>query len=59
MLCKWEGQQLRISEKLMTRYKNMNLTRKMLLVYFIFAGFFLVVTVLTFQITMEEMEERL
>ena len=59
MLCKWEGQQLRISEKLMTRYKNMNLTRKMLLVYFIFAGFFLVVTVLTFQITMEAFEERL
>lgn len=59
MPCKWEGQQLRISEKLMTRYKNMNLTRKMLLVYFIFAGFFLVVTVLTFQITMEAFEERL
>lgn len=50
---------MRISEKLMTRYKNMNLTRKMLLVYFIFAGFFLVVTILTFQITMQAFEERL
>lgn len=44
---------MRISEKLMTKYKNMNLTRKMLLVYFGFAGIFLVVAVIAFQISME------
>ena len=43
---------MRISEKLMTKYKNMNLTRKMLLVYFGFAGVFLVVAVIAFQISM-------
>ena len=50
---------MRISEKLMTKYKNMNLTRKMLLVYFGFAGIFLVVAVIAFQISMEAFEKRL
>lgn len=50
---------MRISEKFMTKYKNMNLTRKMLLVYFGFAGIFLVVAVIAFQISMEAFEKRL
>ena len=50
---------MRISEKFMTKYKNMNLTRKMLLVYFGFAGVFLVVAVIAFQISMEAFEKRL
>ena len=43
----------------MTKYKNMSLTRKMLLVYFGFAGIFLVVAVIAFQISMEAFEKRL
>ena len=50
---------MRISEKLMAKYKNMNLTRKMLLVYFAFAGVFLIVSVSAFQISMEAFEKRL
>ena len=50
---------MRISEKFMTKYKNMSLTRKMLLVYFGFAGIFLVVAVTAFQISMEAFEKRL
>ena len=48
---------MRISEKLMAKYKNMNLTRKMLLVYFAFAGVFLIVSVSAFQISMEAFEK--
>ena len=47
---------MHISEKFMTKYKNMSLTRKMLLVYFGFAGIFLVVAVIAFQISMEAFE---
>ena len=50
---------MRIYENFMTKYKNMNLTRKMLLVYFVFAGVFLVVAVFAFQISMEAFEKRL
>lgn len=45
--------------KLRAAYKNMNLTKKMLLVYFIFAFFFLVVSVSAFQVSAEVFEEKL
>ncbi len=50
---------MHLSKKLASEYKNMSLTRKILLVYLIFAGFFLVVSVSAFQISLEAFEKKL
>ena len=44
---------------LMAKYKNMKLTKKMLLIYFIFAGLFFAVAILAFQISTDIFERKL
>lgn len=50
---------VRMNGQIRERYKNMKLTKKMLLIYFIFAGFFFAVAILAFQISTDIFERKL
>lgn len=50
---------MKLTEELKTRFKDTTLTKKMLLVYAIFTGFFFVVSIIAFQMSTEVFEEKL
>lgn len=50
---------MKLREEIKTRFKDTTLTKKMLLVYAIFAGVFFVVSIIAFQMSTEVFEEKL